>query len=82
MAVLNINGEIARATAVEIENHNGKALPLTMDVFRLAEIEPAVERVVKELGALDTWAVRKSCPVQEYIRITPGLGWRERAGIE
>ena len=55
VAVLDIDGEYAKATAEDIRKRGGKSFPLTMDVSKVAEIQPALDRVVKELGALDVW---------------------------
>ena len=55
VAVLDIEGETAKATAEDIRKQGGKALPLTVDVSKVAEIQPALDRVVDELGALDVW---------------------------
>jgi NAD(P)-dependent dehydrogenase (short-subunit alcohol dehydrogenase family) len=55
VAVLDIDGESAKATAEDIRKQGGKAFGLTMDVSKVSEIQPALDRVVEEFGALDLW---------------------------
>ncbi len=55
VAVLDIDVESAEITAGEIKKLGVKSLPLTVDVSKVAEIQPALDLVVEKLGPVDLW---------------------------
>jgi 3-oxoacyl-[acyl-carrier protein] reductase len=53
LAIADISPESARQTAEEMSALGVKAVPLTLDVSKSAEVSKAVEDVVKQFGRLD-----------------------------
>lgn len=53
LAIADISSESARETAGEISALGVKALPVTLDVSKSAEVSRAIEDIVKEFGRLD-----------------------------
>jgi len=53
VAVTDIDGEKARAVALEIETAGGRAIGMTTDVSQTAAVDAMVEETVQRLGRLD-----------------------------
>jgi 3-hydroxybutyrate dehydrogenase len=81
VAVADIDGDGAEATAREINAGGGKAIGVTMDVCDEAAVNAGVERCVRELGGLDALLSNAGVQIVHPFEEYPFADWQKMLRI-
>ncbi len=81
VAIADINPAAANATARELVAKGGKAIGVAMDVTNEAAVDTGVDRVVKELGAVDILVSNAGIQIVNPIDKFPFADWKKLLAI-